>query len=51
MKLYIDKAKREEVLRELTRIMTRKNEFLNIDIKPYKGKKFDQQTTEVIIIG
>ena len=51
MRYYIDKAKREEVLRELTRIMTKRNEFLNIDIKPYKGKKFDQQTTEVVIVG
>lgn len=50
-RLYIEKSSLKEVLDSITAAQKKANNFCNVAVKPYKGKKFDPQTTVVIVIG
>lgn len=50
-RIYVEKEKASQALEEISRIQQRRNEFINVTIKEYHGKKFDPATTAVIVIG
>lgn len=50
-RIYVDKRDINTTIEQLRRKQCKANCFVNIAVKPYKGKKYDQKTTAVIVVG
>lgn len=48
---YINKADTEKVIRQITAAQQKANRFCNVNVKPYKGKKYDPENTVVVVVG
>ena len=50
-RIYINRSDVPEVLAEINRRQIARREFVNVQVKPYRGKKYDPESTAVIVIG
>lgn len=50
-RLYVSKDEVDKVIDQIGRQQHRANCFVNIEVKPYKGKKYDLDQTVVVVIG
>lgn len=50
-RIYIPKEKTPEALEQITREQSRRGVFVNVEVKPYRGRKYDPEKTTVIQIG
>lgn len=48
---YINKEDTSRVLQAITQAQVKNNCFVNVSVKPYKGKKYDKENTVVITVG
>lgn len=48
---YINKVDTEKVIKQITAAQRKANNYYNVAIKPYKGKKYDPENTVVVVIG
>lgn len=48
---YINKADTEKVIDQITAAQRKANNFCNVAVKPYKGKKYDPENTVVVVVG
>lgn len=48
---YIDKAQTQEVLQAISEAQREANCYVNVQVKPYRGKKYNPDTTVVIVVG
>lgn len=48
---YINKADTEKVIDQITAAQRKANNFCNVTVKPYKGKKYDPANTVVVVVG
>lgn len=50
-RIVVNSADVADVLRQITEQQQRKNVFVNVQVLPYTGKKYDPDRTAVIKIG
>lgn len=50
-RLYVRKDEIDDVVSQITQQQIKANRFVNVEIRPYKGKKYDPDQTAVVIIG
>lgn len=50
-RIYVNKSEVNETLSRITRSQAKKNCYVNVAVKPYKGSKHDPTTTAVIVVG
>lgn len=48
---YINKADTKKVIDQITAAQRKANNFCNVAVKPYKGKKYDPENTIVVVVG
>ena len=48
---YIKKSDVESFLKEITATQQKANNFCNVSVKPYRGKKYDPRNTVVVVVG
>lgn len=48
---YINKADTEKVIDQITVAQRKANNFCNVAVKSYKGKKYDPENTVVVVVG
>ena len=48
---YIEKSETENFLKAITAAQQKANNFCNVVVKPYKGKKYDPENTVVVVVG
>lgn len=48
---YINKADTEKVIDQITAMQQKANNFCNVVVKPYRGKKHDPANTVVVVVG
>ena len=48
---YIEKSKIDNFLKEITAAQQKANNFCNVSVKPYRGKKHDPEDTVVVVVG
>ena len=51
MTIYTNRDQVKQTLAQITAQQTRNNLFVNVSVKPYRGKKHDQAKTVSIKIG
>ena len=50
-RIYVRKEDVEKTIERLGRAQAAANLFVNIAVKPYKGKKYDKDEMRVIVVG
>ena len=50
-RIYVDKSEVDKAIAEINSTQNRAKMFINVAVKPYKGKKYDPDRTAVIVIG
>ena len=50
-RIYVEKNSVPAALAAITREQAARGVFVNVAVKPYKGKKYDPANTAVIVIG
>ena len=50
-RIYISKTEVPEALARINRLQNARKEFVNVAVKPYRGKKYDPESTAVLVIG
>lgn len=48
---YVHKDEAEQIVRQITAEQARAGFFCNVEVKPYKGKKYSAGDTVVIVVG
>jgi hypothetical protein len=48
---YINKWDTEKVIDQITAMQRKANNFCNVAVKPYRGKKHDPANTVVVVVG
>jgi len=48
---YVLKSETSQIVDQINQKQSKSGIFVNISIKPYRGKKYDPQNTVVIVVG
>ena len=50
-RIYTKKKDADRIMSEISKAQKRANVFINVSVKPYKGKKYSKSDTVVIVVG
>lgn len=48
---YVEKSSVQNLIERITAAQQKANNFCNVAVKPYKGKKYDPENTVVVVVG
>lgn len=48
---YVAKSDIDRIVNQINRYQNKKGIFVNIAVKPYRGKKYDPPNTVVVVVG
>lgn len=48
---YTKKSDVKSLLKKITEAQQKANNFCNVSVKPYRGKKYDPRNTVVVVVG
>lgn len=51
LRYYVAKSDVDQIVNQLNRHQNKTGIFVNITVKPYRGKKYDPQNTVVVVVG